>query len=65
MELNVERNRKRVCGAHEPPSHSPASTTVVALKSKWLYNVAGEHLLLFCQPSLSDLRKASGEGLIA
>lgn len=47
MELNVETNRKRVCGAREPLSHSLASTRVAAVKSKWLYNVAGEHLLRF------------------
>lgn len=41
MELNVETNRKRVRGAHEPLSHSLASTKVAAVKSKWLYNLAG------------------------
>lgn len=65
MELNVETNRKRVRGAHEPLSHSLASTKVAAVKSKWLYNLAGERLLPFCQPSLSHLQKASGEGLTA
>lgn len=63
MELNVETNRKRVCGAHEPLSHSLASARVTVVKSKWLCNVAGEHLLPFCQLSLSDLSRASGEGL--
>jgi len=32
MELNVETNRERVHGAHEPPSHSLASTKVAAVK---------------------------------
>ena len=47
MELNVETNKKRVCGAHEPLSNSLASTKVSAVRSKWLYNVAGKHLLPF------------------
>lgn len=62
MELNVETNRQRVCGIHEPLSHSLRCAGVAAVKSKCLYSVAGECLLQFCQHNLSHLQQASREG---